>query len=988
MDKTSTCGSTFPTVLDIRLTVSLPGSDQAELFVRHGGVASRSVFDQRSNPRQASQELMLTGRGGTYYLLLHGLPDAAGGASYSLTAEAVGLDLQSITPRVGSNVGTATTRLSGSGFSPNSQVELLDGGGVTLATAQVAFHDRQTLVATFDLTGIVAGNYAVRVTENGQISQVNGGYDVTTGPAGELDLRLSSPSRILAGRMSSATITYRNTGETDIPVPVLTITANNALVRIVGDAAFEHQELQVVGMDLANPAGMLAPGAGGTVVVEFLPIDGTIGEPVSIAVDGPDPDSTLLNLTTIKNEFRPQHFALDAWDAVFDNFQTVVGNTVGGFNQMVADNAGHLARFSPVRSVSRLVQFQLLQANNALGPDRLAAFQDAQAPAPGAPMVFERIYRKPISSRFQLGALGRGWMHNWETRLSQDTQGNFTFLGGEWAGYFIALENDRFAAAGDDGEAVMRRTLTHPTDPQLNELTVRMRDGSISVFQEGDGRLLRHQDTHGNREELQYSGDQLVRVQHSSGDAFDLTYNVAGRLASLTDQAGRVTTYSYDTTNEHLVGVNGPRGTEIYTYDAATIGPRQHALRSVQNPDGTHLLYDYDSLGRLSELSRDAGAQRLIFGYTQGGMTTTDAAGATTSVAFNQDGLITEVIDADGQVVRFGYDPLRRMTEMIDQAGLRTSFAYDSFGNVLGTVDAAGHITTQSFQIPTLFDSQTVRTCELTPSGTVSCANNLLPGNLASPTPVNRLANRHNELGVPTTFHYSDGLRDLVETVYADGSSESFAHDAQGNVVQTVNRRGQSTSTTFDSRGLPTRIDHENGTFEEFTYDNRGNLLMASGPQGATTFSYDGADRLLRQTDANGRFLQYDYNSGGQLLRVTDQDGFEIRYQHDTAGRVTALRDASDSLLSSYQYDQTGRIQRHTLGNGAFSNYEYDAVGRIIAVDHHTPAGTSRARYEYAYDLRGFLTQATSPDGVSDYSYDCARPTDDRAVAQRPLDSI
>jgi hypothetical protein len=51
-------------------------------------------------------------------------------------------------------------------------------------------------------------------------------------------------------------------------------------------------------------------------------------------------------------------------------------------------------------------------ANRYAEPSVLAASTDAQAPAPGFPLVFRRVYQHNSVSFPYLGPLGRGWTHN------------------------------------------------------------------------------------------------------------------------------------------------------------------------------------------------------------------------------------------------------------------------------------------------------------------------------------------------------------------------------------------------------------------------------------------------------------------------------------------------------------------------------------------------------------------------------------------------
>src|SRR5207249_4565868 len=94
-----------------------------------------------------------------------------------------------------------------------------------------------------------------------------------------------------------------------------------------------------------------------------------------------------------------------------------------------------------------------------------------------------------------------------------------------------------------------------------------------------DGTLNYVQDINGNRVTASYVNRKLTRLTHSSGQFLALTYNQAGLVSSVTDSAGRVTTYAYDAANQNLVSVTEFDGrTTVYTYDTGTNPTLAHSL--------------------------------------------------------------------------------------------------------------------------------------------------------------------------------------------------------------------------------------------------------------------------------------------------------------------------------------------------------------------------------------------------------------------------
>ena len=113
------------------------------------------------------------------------------------------------------------------------------------------------------------------------------------------------------------------------------------------------------------------------------------------------------------------------------------------------------------------------------------------------------------------------------------------------------------------------------------------------------------QDADGNRVTAAYVSGHLTSLTATDGDTFTFTYNAAGLCSEMTDPVGRVTTYTYDPTNQVLVSMTNAEGTTSFTYYSGDDLADQYAITSVSYPDGTHTYYTYDDQGRLTSQSRD-----------------------------------------------------------------------------------------------------------------------------------------------------------------------------------------------------------------------------------------------------------------------------------------------------------------------------------------------------------------------------------------------
>lgn len=943
---------------DARLSAHFADPRIGELLVRVGDLPDVNSFDQRVvafvNP---DPEFLLPGSPAPYFIRIRGTSTAnVPFGSFTLTAAEQAPEIDLIAPNLGSNVGVVTTAIVGTGFSAETSFSLA-GQGVERFASNVVQANETSFFATFDLTGMPTGSYAVRAVDGLTSSELIDAFTVTNGEAGRLDARLITPSAILRNREATLIVEYENVGETDIPAPLLLIVSDNSFLSFVpppltsvgggssggGSVGIIPTGLppaspkpvepvaQFLAISRSGPAGVLPPGAKERLELRFQD-DGSqlpgFHPSLRFKLLEAGSEEVTFDLASAKDDMRPSTVTPEAWDVIFSNLLARVGTTVGSYVEALRDTANYFSRFGIYTGdLDELLALHFAQADNALPGGSPHAAIDAAAPASGVPLVWGRTFAPTISRRFDSGILGRGWSHPWELDLSRDPETNQVLIrtpGGTRR--FSESPDGSFTAFSLDPA---RLTLANGV------FSLREINGTISRFDEATGRLLDVADRNGHSVTLNYVDDRLESLVHSNGDQFSLGYNGFGRLASLTDHASRITTFEYDNTGEHLTSVTGPDGVWLYDYETTPGALHEHALESVTAPDGTHAFYEYDGRGRLIRTSRDGDAEAVTIAYGEAGeVFVTDALDQTTSVFFNGIGQPLEIRDALGRSARFEYDAARMLDRIALPLDTISLYDFDDRGNLTFAVKPDGRSI--SFQYDSTF---------------------------------NQVLGIRDERGNPIRYSYDD-RGNLTSITRADGSRERFTPDADGNVGQSINRRDQAIDYTYDERGQLLRKDHADGSIEQFSYDDRGNLLTAIDESGLTRFSYDEADRLTRVTYSNGRFLEYTYDAGGRRIQLEDQDGFVVKYSYDSAGRISELTDGTDSRLVLYTYDAVGRLRREDNGNGTFTTYEFDDAGQLTSLVNHLPDEAVSSRFDYTYDALGRRTSVTTLEGTTTFGYD------------------
>ena len=210
-------------------------------------------------------------------------------------------------------------------------------------------------------------------------------------------------------------------------------------------------------------------------------------------------------------------------------------------------------------------------------------------------------------------------------------------------------------------------------------------------------------------------------------------------------------------------------------------------------------------------------------------------------------------------------------------------------------------------------------------------------------------------------------LNRRVRYVDSVDNSWAYSYDAAGNLAQISDPIGSAISYLYDEYNRVTRITYPSGKIVELEYDTAGNLDAVILPENVNgsrqriEYILDEVGRV-ESVQVGRNFLGFNYDESGNIIRRFAPDSTVTSYLYDEAGRLTNTSYSNSDETLAYSYDAMGNLA--SVGDLQFS---YDAIGRMIS------ASDGNGTITYQYDAAGNLVTRSTSGVLSDttsYVYD------------------
>lgn len=471
-------------------------------------------------------------------------------------------------------------------------------------------------------------------------------------------------------------------------------------------------------------------------------------------------------------------------------------------------------------------------------------------------------------------------------------------------------------------------------------------------------------------------------------------YDSAGRVATQTDDLGRITHFGYagnpefsstttitDPANNvvvdsyqygELVETTKGSGTPaaaswLYGHDPATTG-----TTNVTDPNGgvTTTAYDAqgDVLNTLDPLRRTTSA---TYNSLDEPLTTVDGNNVTTTYIYDANGNLKSVstpivgsVPLQHQVTTYTYGDSGHpgdVTVLQDPDGKNWTYTYDSYGDRATVTDPLGDIST------TCYNGIGWKTATYPPrAGSITCA---------SPPPASPYYTTYSYI---QTNGQTDAFGDVQTVTDPLGHTTKYAYDADRNVLILTDGDSNVTTYVYDLDNEQTKIKRADSpqTTLVTDYNPDGTVLDQKDGEGNKTlaYGYDSLGRVISNADADNNTTAYTLDSDGNVLATQLPGGscpgaacITRTYDAGNELKTVTYSDGITPNVTNATYDGDGHRQTIVDGTGTTTDV-WDSLGRLTS--EHNGAG---ATVGYGYDLKGQMTSLTYPGALTvNYGYDIA----------------
>lgn len=301
-------------------------------------VATDAVPQQPGARTPEGGELVIAPASAPTYVRLRGAPAAGGGVPVGVSIEALDFSVREVLPKRVSRAGATTFTIVGADLGSAPRVRLARGAEVREAD-QVLRTDSTRLQARIDLTGAPTGAWDLVVDDARGSATLERAVIVEDSEEGRLEVRVSVPPQVRTWLSSEAVVTITNAGNTDLPAPVVVLSADGARFGPSDDGPFIDRTLSYLAVaGRGRPSRVLPAGASAVLPARFFVAPGASrGDVIRFRADAYLPgNATPWRWGGLAERLRPDGVPQRVWDERWPLVAQEAGATAGAIAETLA----------------------------------------------------------------------------------------------------------------------------------------------------------------------------------------------------------------------------------------------------------------------------------------------------------------------------------------------------------------------------------------------------------------------------------------------------------------------------------------------------------------------------------------------------------------------------------------------------------------------------------------------------------------------------
>lgn len=342
--------------------------------------------------------------------------------------------------------------------------------------------------------------------------------------------------------------------------------------------------------------------------------------------------------------------------------------------------------------------------------------------------------------------------------------------------------------------------------------------------------------------------------------------------------------------------------------------------------------------------------------------------------------LLSEIIKPYSSTVStttsYSYDKLSRIIKKTDIYNLETSYSYNSYGNLFQVVDyrdgktsyeydSFGRCTLKSYPNGDKEKTSYSWTTEGT-NGIWSVTTSMTgrPTVRAVYDACGRIVRqsdmRFNGIYRKVEYLY-DTYGNLQRESYPYSTSaplwKYYYYDQFDRLIKCSDQQVKLSTYTYSGLNVTSKEDNVAVTY---TYDSQGNLVSVKDPAGTIVYSvapdgqpisilapgnvkigftYDKYRRRISMDDPSSGKTLWEYDASGRVSKQTDANGKEIQYQYDSCDRL--IKSICPEFSTAHTFNEYNDLISSVSSNGTSVHYTYDKYGRVSKKKDSAPNGVS-----------------------------------------------